>query len=177
MSLLLLHPVQTVLSPQNGTMLHTPCLPKWFQRGYSWNNPQGTGYPCFRYTPVKSVPVHHVTATAVSLQRTQTSISAQLLWQNKHMYELFFSMGTAAAVRVTLHTPASYYLLIYNLMWNVGDQSESEVKCKPLKTAGQLEKYLSPMSLNGHVKRWPSAREGWWPNNSAALTFAFANAC
>lgn len=79
-------------------------------------------------------------------------------------------------VRVTLHTPASYYLLIYNLMWNVGDQSESEVKCKPLKTAGQLEKYLSPMSLNGHVKRWPSAREGWWPNNSTALTFAFANA-
>lgn len=58
-------------------------------------------------------------------------------------------------VCVTLHI--SYHLLMYNLMWNVGNQSESEVKCKPLKTACQLEKYLSPMSPNGHVKRWPSA--------------------
>lgn len=52
---------------------------------------------------------------------------------------------------VTLHT--SYHLLIYNLMWNVGNQSKSEVKCKLLKTAGQLEKYLSPMSPNSHVKK------------------------
>lgn len=58
-------------------------------------------------------------------------------------------------VCVTLHT--SYHLLMYNLVWNVGNQSESKVKCSEnkisLKIAGQLEKYLSPTSPNGHVKR------------------------
>lgn len=42
-------------------------------------------------------------------------------------------------------------------MWEIS--FESEVKCKPLKTAGQLEKYLSPTSPNSHVKMCPTARK------------------
>lgn len=42
-------------------------------------------------------------------------------------------------------------------MEDVGNQSEAEVKRKPLKAAGQLEKHPSPTFPRGHLKRWPAA--------------------
>lgn len=58
---------------------------------------------------------------------------------------------------LSCHPRTSHRLLIYILMQGVGNQSKAEVKRKPPKAAGQLEKHPSPTFPRGHLKRRPAA--------------------
>lgn len=75
------------------------------------------------------------------------------------------ALAEAASVRVSCSSAwkrllliyvapcTNHCLLLYILMQNAGNRSETEVKFKPLKAAGQLEKHRSPTFPDGHVKR------------------------